>query len=195
MTNEVIISFASTDDDVRQILQLQQKNLPASLDEPEMQEQGFVTVQHDPEVLYEMNRAAPAVLAKYHGSVVGYALVMTIAFRNRIPILLPMFRMIDDLTYHGRPLSSYRYFIMGQVCISKEFRGMGLFDKLYAGLKKELSNSYDLLITEVATRNKRSVKAHLRVGLKTVHMYTDDRGEQWELMVWDWTHDKNKRPQ
>jgi GNAT superfamily N-acetyltransferase len=184
----VIIGLASTDGDVQQILNLQQKNLPSSLDVLEMQEQGFVTVQHDPEVLYEMNLVAPAVVAKYCGAVVGYALVMPIDFKDRIPILLPMFRMIDDLTYHGRSLSSYDYFVMGQVCISKEFRGIGLFDQLYTGLKLHLSNKYDLLITEVATRNTRSLKAHLRVGLKTIHVYADDRGEQWELMVWDWNH-------
>lgn len=45
-------------DEVRQILQLQADNLPASLTPGEMTTQGFVTVRHDLAVLQRMNAAA-----------------------------------------------------------------------------------------------------------------------------------------
>ena len=39
-----------------------------------------------------------------------------------------------------------------------------LFDQLYAAHRQHLSGRYDCCITEVATRNGRSMSAHLRVG-------------------------------
>ena len=53
---------------------------------------------------------------------------------------------------------------MGQICIDKPWRGRGLFDQLYAAHRQHLSGRYDCCITEVATRNGRSMSAHLRVG-------------------------------
>ena len=184
--NEVEITLVSSGEEVQQILELQRMNLPVILDEKEILEQGFVTVQHDPEVLLAMNQSSPAAIAKHHNRVVGYALVMTTNFRYMVPILEPMFKMIDEFIYDNKPLSSYRYFIMGQVCIAKDFRGIGLVDLLYNELRNRLSKKYELLITEVATRNQRSVRAHQRVGLKAVYSYVDPHGESWELMVWDW---------
>ncbi|MEO6168518.1 MAG: GNAT family N-acetyltransferase [Chitinophagales bacterium] len=180
------IELVNSDNQVAEILQLQQCNLPSSLGKEEMADQGFVTVQHDPEVLKEMNKNSPSIIATHHQRVVGYALVMTPDFRNKVPVLEPMFRLIEELTYENLPLSSYNYFIMGQVCIEKNYRGRGLFSRLYTGLRTRLSNQYNLLITEVASRNKRSINSHLRVGLKVIHQYKDLSGEQWELMVWDW---------
>ncbi|MBK9729974.1 MAG: GNAT family N-acetyltransferase [Chitinophagaceae bacterium] len=184
--NAVIIEPVSKDSQVEEILQLQQSNLAQFLNEKEISEQGFVTVQHEPDVLKTMNHQSPSIIATFNQKVVGYALVMPKNFRNSVPVLEPMFRIIDSLSYKSLPLSSYNYFIMGQVCIQKNFRGQGVFDQLYAKLRDSLSNRYQLLITEVANRNQRSINAHLRVGLKTIHRYTDSDGENWELMVWDW---------
>ena len=169
-----------------QILELQECNLPHSLGENEKAEQGFVTVRHDPEVLKEMNEVSPSVIAKDGNRLIAYALVMTPFFKERIPVLVPMFRMIEKISYLGMPLSSYRYFIMGQVCIAKEYRGQGLFYLLYENLRSRLKDKYELLITEVSSRNQRSLKAHLNAGLKIIHTYTDPAGETWELMIWDW---------
>lgn len=184
--NTIGIELVSTDRQIEEILQLQQRNLPAALSEKELKDQGFVTVQHAPEVLKAMNRIAPSVVATHLQHIVGYALVMPADFRNSVPILEPMFSLIEELTYENLPLSSYNYFIMGQVCIEKSYRGKGLFDQLYNGLQRNLSNRYDLMITEVASRNQRSLNAHLRAGLKVIHQYSDPWGEQWELMLWDW---------
>lgn len=185
-SSNIEIRLVANDEEVLQILKLQQSNLPQSLTNSEMADQGFVTVEHDPEILLEMNRFSPSLVAVHQQQVIGYALVMPVDYRSKVPILEPMFRLIDNFTYENLPLASYNYFIMGQVCIEKNYRGTGLFDQLYAGLYRHLSNRYRLLITEVASRNRRSMNAHLRAGLKVIHQYTDPRGEQWELLVWDW---------
>lgn len=192
-TEGLKIARVADDRQLDEILQLQKSNLAISLDEPEIKEQGFVTVQHDLATLKEMHAESPSIIAVHDGHVVGYALIMPASFRSKIPILEPMFALIDDLTYLGLPLASYSYFVMGQVCIAKHYRGQGIFDKLYEGLRHECAGKYRLLITEVARRNQRSVKAHLRVGLKVIHQYTDPAGEEWELMAWDWQNDSDRK--
>jgi hypothetical protein len=186
MGREINFTTVTSAEEVMQILELQRCNLPHNLAENEKEEQGFVTVQHDPSVLKEMNEVSPSVIAKDGNRVIGYAMVMTPLFKERIPVLIPMFRAIENLHYQCSPLSSYRYFIMGQVCIAKEYRGQGIFYLLYENLRSRLKDKYELLITEVSSRNQRSLKAHLNAGLKIIHTYTDPAGERWELMIWDW---------
>jgi RimJ/RimL family protein N-acetyltransferase len=71
---------------------------------------------------------------------------------------------------------------MGQICIAPEHRGRGIFDALYAGHRRHFADAYDLLVTEVATRNGRSLRAHLRVGFEEVLRYRDDVDE-WVLIA------------
>ena len=138
MNKEIHITVASTDDDLISILKLQQQNLPHNISKEEATEQGFVTVEHSFDVLKRMNDVHLHVIAKHDGKVVGYALVMTKEFRNDIPVLISMFEMIDQLIYENEPLSVQNYFVMGQVCIAKDFRGLGIFDLLYNKLKEQL---------------------------------------------------------
>ncbi|MFI5135260.1 MAG: GNAT family N-acetyltransferase [Chitinophagales bacterium] len=185
-SNQILIATAISDNDLLGILRLQQENLPRNISKEEAIEQGFVTVEHSFDVLKRMNEKYQHIIAKVNDEVVGYALVMTKEFRNDIPVLIPMFEKIDQLTYEGKSLSMQNYFVMGQVCIAKNFRGLGIFDLLYEKLEKNLSTQFTLCITEVASRNIRSVKAHERVGFKTIHTYTDPRGEKWKIMAWNW---------
>ena len=186
MIQEVSFRAASTDEELRQILALQQRNLEEELKPREVQGQGFVTVRHDFDLLRAMNDAAPHVIAVSGGRVVGYALVMLRTFRDRIPILQPMFRTLGQLTYRERPANGYHYFIMGQVCIDRPLRGEGVFGGLYQALRQHYSEEYDLIITEVARRNGRSIRAHEKVGFELLHRYPAADGEVWDLIVWDW---------
>ncbi len=80
----------------------------------------------------------------------------------------------------------YRHFIMGQICVHKSYRGTGIFDRLYSGMREQMQPRYELCIPEVATRDQRSLKAHYRVGFKNALHYTAPNGEDWELIVWAW---------
>jgi len=180
------ITTASHPEELEQILLLQQKNLARNISRQEAVEQGYVTVIHTPDQLQKMHQLAPAILAKDDEKVVGYALSMPISCSKLIPILEPMFASFENLVYKGKPLQQFSYYVMGQICIDKAFRGQGIFDKLYAGHKETYSQNYDCIITEVATRNTRSIKAHQRVGFDAIHKYTDET-DDWEVMVWDWS--------
>lgn len=181
------IKTLKTNRDIEDLLDLQAVNLPHQLDPQALKEQGFVTVRHTQELLRTMMAAAPQVILRDRAAMAGYALAMPRSMRDDIPVLIPMFETIDELTYDERPLSEHSYIVMGQVCVAKPYRGQGNFDLLYDGLRMHLSDTYDLLITQVSSRNPRSLRAHARVGFQTIHEYTAPDGEHWFLIGWDWS--------
>ncbi len=178
------LDTANTKEDLLQILALQEENLEKSISSSELKDQGFVTVHHDFDLLQEMNAPFPHVIARANDKVVGYTLVMLRKMADRIPVLIPMFEKINQLSYQGQALSSAQYFIMGQVCIDKDFRGKGLFSALYHKLGREMRADFQFCITEVAVRNPRSMRAHQKIGFKPLFQYKDDDSEEWVILIW-----------
>jgi hypothetical protein len=173
------------DEDVRQVLALQQANLPANISAETAASQGFVTVQHNFELLKKMNDAIPQVIARDGENVVGYALVMLPEFQEMIPVLQPMFAMFDRIEYRQRKIATYDYYVMGQVCVAEGYRGTGIFDQMYLKHRELYSQRFDFCITEIAARNVRSQKAHERVGFKTIHTFEDET-DLWNIVLWNW---------
>jgi ribosomal protein S18 acetylase RimI-like enzyme len=176
--------------ELQQILDLQKKYLVSNISNDEMQSQGFLTVQHHPELLSKMHALAPSIIVKDDDAVVAYALVMLRECRHLVPELMPMFSTFDNLEYHrlgyqGKPLMDYSFYVMGQICVAKEYRGQGLFDMLYHKHREVYQPNFDFIVTEVATRNTRSMRAHERIGFKTIHTYRDDL-DHWAVVLWDW---------
>ena len=187
----IIYTTAQNNTELQQILDLQWINLPQNISSKEAKEQGFVTVHHDMELLAAMNVPHPHVIAKDGDKLVGYTLVMLKEFGNKVPILLPFFEKINGLTYRGERLRDVSYFVMGQVCVDKNYRGKGIFAGLYRQMKKEMSSHFQYVITEIATRNIRSIRAHEKVGFETVHIYSTEV-EKWAIVSWDWIWGKEK---
>ncbi|MFC5047958.1 GNAT family N-acetyltransferase [Aquimarina hainanensis] len=173
-------SRTTTEEELYQILQLQKKNLATAISTKEKQKEGYVTVIHDFETLKKMHLSEPHIIAKHNDTVIGYALSMTIDFREKIPVLAPMFTELEK--YISQQTS---YIIMGQICIDKAYRKQGVFKNLYHTMRSFLKDHYELLITEVATNNIRSLAAHHSVGFSTLSTYSSG-GKNWELITWDW---------
>ena len=164
--------------ELEQILELQRKNLARNLPPAEIAEQGFVTVQHTLPALRGMHAVAPSIVAVEGGVLAGYALVMPRECRAFVPLLEPMFQRLDGLGVE-------RFYVMGQICIAREWRGRGVFDALYRAHRQHLGARFDCSITEVSTRNTRSMRAHQRVGFTILERYRDATDE-WALLRWDW---------
>lgn len=185
MNPALVFTQVSDDKEVLQILELQAKNLAAALPPDVIASQGFVTVRHDPGVLTQMNRAYPSIIAKDGECLAGYCLVMLREFAPQVPVLTPMFSMLENLSWQGLPLSESRWFVMGQVCVAEAYRGQGVFDGMYLKLREMCRPDFDFVVTEVAARNTRSLRAHQRVGFETIHIYPDETtGEEWHVIAW-----------
>jgi len=168
------IGLVRSDADLQQILELQAANLePALTDTAD----GFVTVVHTLPILRAMHALMPSVVARDGGRVVAYALSMPRQTRPLLPILAPLFEKLDGL------LAGERWYVMGQVCVDRAHRGTGVFDALFAAHRVHFQETQDLLVTEIATRNVRSVRAHARVGFAPLLTYRDDVDE-WVIVGW-----------
>jgi len=176
----IVYKSVSSEEELDQILVLQKNNLSEFISQTEKEKEGFVTVKHDFDILDRMNTQQPHIIAKHKDVVVGYTLCMTKNFGSDIEILKPMFTKIDELLDQNIP-----YLVMGQVCIEKAYRGKGIFNGLYQKMKLELQKTYNLLITEVASDNLRSLKAHKNVGFKTLTTYSSDN-ILWHIISWNW---------
>jgi hypothetical protein len=174
--------------EVEMILALQAENHRDHVDSATAASDGFTSVRHDPAVLHAMNLAYPSAIASTGAQLAGYCLMMAQEFRDQVPVLRPMFELLDTLTWRGEPLAGNpRWFVMGQVCVARAFRGMGVFDGINHQLRQTYAQDFDFTVTEVSQRNPRSLRAHRRVGFETLHMYPDaDTGEIWEVVIWDW---------
>lgn len=174
---------AATGADLQAIMHLQKTNLAATISEEELKAQGFVTVDHDMETLRDMNTPYGHSTAWDGTTLAGYALVMETRFRDRIPILFPMFELLDGIICEGKPLQEWAYFVMGQVCVAKAYRGSGVFAGLYQDMQERLSGHFDFIVTEISTRNPRSIRAHEKIGFQTIHEYTDPWEEYWVVVA------------
>ena len=185
MKTSIIIKYAETEDELSQILILQASNHIDDVSIEDRKTNGFVTVKHDIGLLTKMNDSAKQIIAKHNDIVVGYALVMLKDFSSMIPILTPMFDMFNNLTYMEKRLSNYRFYVMGQICIADTYWGQGIFKKLYLKHKELYSDIFEICLTEVSENNSRSMKAHKKVGFKTICSFRDET-DYWNILLWDW---------
>ena len=182
----IVYTTAKTNEEILQILELQKSNLPQNLTEEQITTQGFVTVNHSFDTLKKMNIIEQSIIAKDNDNVIGYLLAMTRKSGNDIPVLIPMFNAFDNVMYNDKKISGYKYIVVGQVCIAEGWRGKGILDNCYTEYKKHFSDKYDSAITEIHVKNKRSIYAHERIGFDTIHIYQDPKGDEWNIVLWDW---------
>jgi len=179
----VTYSRCTTENELRQILKLQQENLPTAVSEDRKKTDGFVTVLHTFDLLKAMNDTCPHIIAKENNTVIGYTLCMDPKFGDTLEVLRPMFKEIENaLSDAAVPLASNsNYIVMGQVCIATEFRKQGIFRKLYETMKRQVLPPYEYIITEVDATNIRSINAHYAVGFRKLSTYRAN-GQDWELI-------------
>ena len=181
----MLVTTVSTDEELQQISVLNQLNLKKNISAKEISEEGFVSWEYDFDLLKAIHHFSPSIIAKENNKVVGYALVAPKTAATVHPELAALLPQIEPLVYNNRPLSAYNYYLMGQVCIDKNYRGLTLFDKMFALHKTVYQPQFDFVVTTISTQNIRSLKAHERVGFKIIHEIADRMGN-WFLVVWNW---------
>jgi GNAT superfamily N-acetyltransferase len=167
-------------------LELQKINLTSALTPVEIESQGFVTVTHTLEELKKLNDIERSIIAKDSSKIIAYILAMTDRSKFDLPVLIPMFKIFDEVFYGAKRLSDYNYLVVGQTCIDKNYRGQGLLDKCYCEYRDRYINKYDFALSEIASTNLRSINAHKRIGFQEIHRYTDPGQTEWSIVLWDW---------
>jgi hypothetical protein len=52
-------------------------------------------------------------------------------------------------------------------------------------IREVYSSRYEFLLTEISTTNKRSLKAHDKIGFQSIYKY-NDVVDEWDVVIWDW---------
>ncbi len=180
----ISITIASTDQHFEEILVLQRRYHLNALSAEVQSIEGFVFVEHTLPLLRRMAAQSPQAIALSEGHVVGYCLSLSVSLQAEVPSLAPMFQHFRECVYRGKPLSAYRFVVGGQVCVDREHRGKGLLARLYDQIRLSVAQDCDLCVTEIATRNRVSVRAHERMGFEIISTYSDPR-EEWVIVAWD----------
>ncbi|MDI9356145.1 MAG: GNAT family N-acetyltransferase [Chitinophagaceae bacterium] len=180
----VYYTTITQEEEIHSVLQLQSQNLKKNVDAQTIKTEGFVTVEHSFDILKAMMNSAHQIIAKDDNEVIGYALVMLPLFENFIPVLKPMFQIINTLSYKDKPVNTYKYYAIGQICVDKNYRGTGVFENMYKKHKEMYNALFDFCITEISLKNIRSLKAHEKIGFQTIHRFTDAT-DDWNIVLWD----------
>jgi hypothetical protein len=175
--------LARDDEDLRAILRLQRENLAVALSADDLASQGFVTIEHTLEVLRGMHEAAPSVIVRDGAALPGYALTMTLACR-------PSARAGADARSRREP-GAPGAAPAGPADLpdGPDLRGPippgpGGLDALYAGHASFHGPRHDIVVTEIAGRNGRSLRAHQRVGFFEMSRHRDALND-WVIVGWD----------
>jgi ribosomal protein S18 acetylase RimI-like enzyme len=181
----IVIKQVTDFSELEEIKNLQEANLKKNLTEEEAALEGFVTAEYTTGFLARLHEFVPSVIAKDGDKVVGYALAASTSIRNEHDLLTDLINNIDKIIYQDQPLKHSRYILVGQLCVARDYRGLGLVHQMYDYFKSRLSNEYDYCITDVAIDNPRSLKAHLKSGfhvIDTLHY----GGVTFDIVLWDW---------
>lgn len=179
------VSIVTTEKELLQIHELNQKNLKQNLSEETKKNEGFVTWLYSVELLKKMHQLSPSIIIKDVQKLAAYALTTLKDSATFHPDLKTMFCNLETVYFRNQPLSFYRFYCMGQICVDEEYRGMGLVNMLYLKHREVYSTQYDFILTEISTSNSRSLRAHEKMGFETIYTYQDSIDE-WNVVVWDW---------
>jgi GNAT superfamily N-acetyltransferase len=178
-------TIVKTDDELKQIVELSHKNHRMNVSETEKLKEGFISWEYSYELLKQMHDLHPGIIVKDDDTLAGYALVAFKEAKTFHKDLATMINKLEAIIYINKRLADYRYYVMGQVCVDKDYRGKGVFDMLYQHHKTVFKDMFDFVVTEISVSNHRSIRAHEKVGFKTIYSYKDAMDE-WNVVLWDW---------
>ncbi len=185
MSPNLQVKLVTVPEEIIGIKALQNLNLRTNISDEEAASQGFLTASYTMEYLEAMNADAPSVIAKAGGEVVGYAMVTTKALRDGHELMADLFNTIDRTSYKDCLLGEMDYVVVGQLCVAKAFRGVGLVQRMYNHFRDCYADRYPYLVTDVAQANSRSLKAHQKTGFQVIDTLTYG-GIGWDIVLWDW---------
>jgi hypothetical protein len=187
----ITIQPVTSIDELKGIKELQQENLRSSIDAAEAEANGFLSAEYSLDFLKRMHEQAPSIVAKDGETVAGYALVTLRSIAEDHPLLHDLVNTIDRTTYNGRLLSNSSYVVVGQLCVAKKYRGLGLVSGMYNIFKEQMHDRFEYCITDVAEANSRSLKAHLNAGFVVIDKLSYG-GIGWNIVLWDWNKDEHQ---
>jgi hypothetical protein len=182
---EIVVKQADSLEELQGIQALNTANLKANVSKDIKQTEGFVSVEYDVKKLEIMNQMEPCVIAKDGDHVIGYVLATPRKYYGVSSLIDECFDATDNVTYDNMRLGDVNFLLVGQLCIAKDYRGIGLVERMYKFYRQCYQGKYPLCLTYVDEKNPRSLRAHLKSGFQVVESPSFS-GESWKVVLWDW---------
>lgn len=168
--------------DFPRILELQKLNLFQNL-EPQDQKEGFLSIEYSAEELALLNQEMGIFIALKDDHLAGFLINQTMEFAVQSPLITAMVKRFPDIQYKGRPLSSFRTFMYGPVCVDKKYRGQGILEGLYGIMLKAVQGQYDVGVAFVSDNNPHSFYAHRdKLGMNVVDEFRFNNQKYYTLV-------------
>lgn len=142
------------------IVRLNEANFIANLSDEE-RKQGFLSALFSLEQTAQIAEDLGTMVAVIDGAIAGFLCAFRKEFAAGSPVIGKMLESYDRLSFEGEPLSAFKSYIYGPVCVGREYRGMGLLRGLYEAQKKELAGHFEIGVAFVSRENSRSLGAHV----------------------------------
>lgn len=156
--------------DFDQIVDLQNANSITVLSDEERAD-GFLSSAFSAAQFEEISTSVALVVARDNAQVIGFVCASTVASNRKLSLPAAMIARFPEIKIGSRCLEEMKSYIVGPVCIDKNYRGRGAFEGLYNRLFEETAKEFDVAIAFISTNNTRSVAAHKKVGMEEIDTF------------------------
>ena len=150
--------------DYAQIVMMQNENLNTVLTAEEKASGGFLSVPLKAEDFQVMNKEIAVVVASSGKEVVAYHCASSCQYYQSVPLCACMMERFANVLYEGKPLVHYTCFVVGPMCIAKNYRGKGIYLKLWQELTKHISAGLEMAVGPASEANPRALHAHTQIA-------------------------------
>lgn len=165
------------------VMALLRANHADNLGEAERRD-GFVTTNMTPEQMTALIAEKNGVTVAREGArVTAFALAAPWGFWSQWPFFRNMIRILGNYRFGGVTLTEENSYQYGPVCVDRDYRGRGVFERVFAASLRTMEDRYPIMVTFVNQANPRSYAAHSRkAGMATPGTF-DCNGSHYYLMA------------
>lgn len=157
-------------EDIPAIQALMSENHVNSMNERDKAD-GFISAELNQEQLSRLISDEQALFVAYDDKVAAMGVCASWDFWSDWQAVQTLSHGLNKVMLDGTRFSRENSYLWGPVCISKNYRGQGIFESLFNYSKQMMSSHYPLIYTYVHEDNHRSFAAH---NNKVALTYTRD---------------------
>ena len=148
----------ATVEDIPQVMALLKAN---HVDNVEDKSDGFVTTSMTEEQMRRLIEKEKGVtVAKCGDEVVAFALAASWEYWSEWPFYRHMIEELPRFCFDGTPLTTENSYQYGPVCVSRDMRGRGLFERVFNTSLASMRGRFPVMVTFINKVNGRSYAAH-----------------------------------
>ena len=160
MTMQNVEYRLAQDRDFTAIVRLNEANFVKNLNESE-REDGFLSAIFSLEQIVAMASDLGITIANVDGVLAGFLCAFRNDFDHGSPVVAKMIEAYPHMLFESRPLSEWRTYVYGPVCIDRRFRRSGLLRGLYTSQLRSLAGQFEVGVALISRNNPHSMAAHL----------------------------------